>query len=456
MVDVSYPRTLGAPRRPAVSILDAGSPQDAQMASWALSTTDRLRHLIEETQAIREAVEGITSGGGGGGGGGSEWTDAGSWLEPNTDGDSARVFDSGGSLYADLSDDTLDFALNAAGTQYFRVVHDGFRLKINTDLHPNRIVITRSNGRVSVGTDVAGGDFNLGGQRVFRFIGNAGQFGIIENNNGVILMRADPLRHISLQAGEIRINNASLGAQLNAKAPDSVKHALGLEEGAASPNGYLVFLTDSAGNQLPGSIGPGGAFTFQTTGAGAGATVAEVAQFYHDSPTGTQGPGGGVKVGYYADNTSNAKRVFGYTGMDAPVDIVGNIVADFFIELEDNTGTPKEVFRLKSDGTIHAYTGLEAQVAGTKLSLVNPSAYWVVEDDAGGEIARFGNSSGAAGPNPEVSFFGVALARQQGPLTTQDPSIVNSGDATTDGVINNNRGRIEEIENALRAYGLLQ
>lgn len=40
-------------------------------------------------------------------------------------------------------------------------------------------------------------------------------------------------------------------------------------------------------------------------------------------------------------------------------------------------------------------------------------------------------------------------------LTGKDAGAVNSGDATTDGVISNNRTRIEEIEVQLQALGIL-
>lgn len=40
-------------------------------------------------------------------------------------------------------------------------------------------------------------------------------------------------------------------------------------------------------------------------------------------------------------------------------------------------------------------------------------------------------------------------------LTSKDSGAVNSGDATTDGVITNNRTRIEEIETKLQELGVL-
>jgi hypothetical protein len=54
-----------------------------------------------------------------------------------------------------------------------------------------------------------------------------------------------------------------------------------------------------------------------------------------------------------------------------------------------------------------------------------------------------------------LAFFNATEVGQQGPLTAQDAGVVNSGDATTDGVIENNRTRIAEIEAALQTYGLL-
>jgi len=52
-------------------------------------------------------------------------------------------------------------------------------------------------------------------------------------------------------------------------------------------------------------------------------------------------------------------------------------------------------------------------------------------------------------------FIGIGAFIEQDALTTKDTGTANSGDATTDGIIDNNRDRIEEIETALKAVGIL-
>lgn len=55
----------------------------------------------------------------------------------------------------------------------------------------------------------------------------------------------------------------------------------------------------------------------------------------------------------------------------------------------------------------------------------------------------------------EVGFYGVAPTTQPAALTAADSSAVNSGDATTDAVINNIRTRVNEIESKQQSLGLL-
>jgi hypothetical protein len=56
----------------------------------------------------------------------------------------------------------------------------------------------------------------------------------------------------------------------------------------------------------------------------------------------------------------------------------------------------------------------------------------------------------------QVGFFGVPTVARQGPLTDANTDPPNSGDVTTDAIIDNTRTRVNEIEAALKAYGLLQ
>lgn len=54
-----------------------------------------------------------------------------------------------------------------------------------------------------------------------------------------------------------------------------------------------------------------------------------------------------------------------------------------------------------------------------------------------------------------VGFYGTTPATKPTALTAADASVVNSGDATTDTVINNMRTRINELETKLQSLGLL-
>lgn len=69
-----------------------------------------------------------------------------------------------------------------------------------------------------------------------------------------------------------------------------------------------------------------------------------------------------------------------------------------------------------------------------------------VGSTTGLQIGESGDKLGFAGATPVV---------RPSALTAKDAGTANSGDATTDGVIDNNRTRIEEIEGALQALGLL-
>lgn len=54
-----------------------------------------------------------------------------------------------------------------------------------------------------------------------------------------------------------------------------------------------------------------------------------------------------------------------------------------------------------------------------------------------------------------VGFFGTAPATKPTALTAADAGVANSGDATTDGVIDNLRTRLGELETKLQSLGLL-
>lgn len=56
---------------------------------------------------------------------------------------------------------------------------------------------------------------------------------------------------------------------------------------------------------------------------------------------------------------------------------------------------------------------------------------------------------------PSAAFFGETPISQPTALTAADAGAINSGDATTDGVIGNLRTRLGEIESKLQALGLI-
>lgn len=79
----------------------------------------------------------------------------------------------------------------------------------------------------------------------------------------------------------------------------------------------------------------------------------------------------------------------------------------------------------------------------------------------GGLIIYDNNTMSFSGNDTNQTFNGPGpsgikvLDRRQSALTSKDGSTVNSGDATTDGVIENNRTRIEEIETRLQALNFI-
>jgi len=88
------------------------------------------------------------------------------------------------------------------------------------------------------------------------------------------------------------------------------------------------------------------------------------------------------------------------------------------------------------------------------LTLKDQATALYITDEVGNVIHEI-DATGGAPAAQKISWFGTAPAFKAAALTAKDAGVVNSGDATTDGVIANNRTRIEELEGRLQLYGLL-
>jgi hypothetical protein len=88
-------------------------------------------------------------------GGSSEWTDGGGYLKPNTDGDSVRMYDSGGTDYVDISsDDDYGYVKFNAGYLYFqceRSLYDT-TLYIDSQSGENASIILTSDNTINKST----------------------------------------------------------------------------------------------------------------------------------------------------------------------------------------------------------------------------------------------------------------------------------------------------------------
>lgn len=115
-------------------------------------------------------------------------------------------------------------------------------------------------------------------------------------------------------------------------------------------------------------------------------------------------------------------------------------------------------------GVRQTFTG-ETATDGTSQLMANITSTWVDATNATRKAklslsaydtaARLGMEIEASGTAPMIGFFGVAPVVRPTALTAADAGVVNSGDATTDGVINNIRTRVGELETKLQALGLL-
>lgn len=74
-----------------------------------------------------------------------------------------------------------------------------------------------------------------------------------------------------------------------------------------------------------------------------------------------------------------------------------------------------------------------------------------------GLVLNFGPTTGAmlGAAGDKVGFLGATPVVQADVLTTADAGTADSGDATTDGVINNIRTRVGEIETVLTDLGFV-
>ena len=120
---------------------------------------------------------------------------------------------------------------------------------------------------------------------------------------------------------------------------------------------------------------------------------------------------------------SSSARVRLLNGAQAP--------QTFFISYEDN-------------GTVILSMG------GTIVHSIDSSGGWNFRNNRAYGVGNFQQISDA-----QLGFFGKAQQTRASALAAIDTGTVNSGDATTDGVINNMRTRINELEDMCKRYGLL-
>ena len=145
------------------------------------------------------------------------------------------------------------------------------------------------------------------------------------------------------------------------------------------------------------------------------------------------------------DMTAGAagQMTFG-AGQDALIGFTGSQLQ---IQSDLITATDSLLLRGGTNGILFNI-GATQQLAITSLTGTFVDAFNLV----------FGTTTGTqigTGATQKLSFYGKTPIVQATALTAVDASAVNSGDATTDAVINNMRTRINELETKLSAYGLL-
>jgi hypothetical protein len=176
-----------------------------------------------------------------------------------------------------------------------------------------------------------------------------------------------------------------------------------------------------------------------------------------------------IAIGYNTYTTLDNTIVLGNTS------IVGTGIGTFapaaLLHLTSRTTTTnavKEVERLEAIVSTASTGGAagfgvgqsfyaETATDGTSQLQGLIATYWIVAanatrtagmkgsvNDYNGE--RVGWDIGSDGANPMLSFYGGTKVVRGAALTAADASAVNSGDATTDAVINNMRTRINELE----------
>lgn len=95
-----------------------------------------------------------------------------------------------------------------------------------------------------------------------------------------------------------------------------------------------------------------------------------------------------------------------------------------------------------TDGTYQQ----QGQIAGSWIDATNATRKAKLSFSAFDTAARLGFEIEASGAAAMLAFYGGTTVLRGAALTAADAGVVNSGDATTDGVINNMRIRINELE----------
>ena len=122
-----------------------------------------------------------------------------------------------------------------------------------------------------------------------------------------------------------------------------------------------------------------------------------------------------------------------------------------YVKTPSNTGTIDNFYGLYFEDIINAtnnysiYTNAGLVHFGDNVEILAKN---IITDTTTG--LKLGTAT-----SQKLAVYGKTPVVQQSALTTVDASTVNSGDATTDTVINNMRTRINELETRLSTYGWL-
>jgi hypothetical protein len=196
------------------------------------------------------------------------------------------------------------------------------------------------------------------------------------------------------------------------------------------------------------------------------------------SPFGLNTPGGGVGLDasgniVLGDNKAIELGTPDLLGPGAELSMYSNGV-DAMLDLGEgclsvNQGADDEGIQLRgyddrSGVGIDMYDSGSGAVSlrsvGANLNIQAANGRTLYLDSSNGTVAvgilTAGGEVSIAHASGKLGFYGATRITRPSALTAADSGTINSGDATTDGVIDNNRTRIGELETKLQALGLIQ